>query len=928
MMKNQDMTNTLLHESNTDSDTNNLINKKRKVKYKLFDTLHHNYRPYPKNKTLYEVFQERVEETPDKIAISFSKKTLTYRELNEKANQLARLIRSRYYTHNNKILLPDTLVAIYVSRSLDMIVSILGVLKSGAAYVPIDINSPDQRISYILNDTKCNLVITESCFVNKIDQYSETLHNNQVTYTHISMILMDEMHYLHEINTDLKPQNKANDLAYVIYTSGTTGRPKGVMIEHHSVVNLCSSRREDYGIDSSSVVLQYSPIAFDCSVCEIFSALLNGAKLSIIDDITKKDSSLLIEFILSEKISVATFLPSLLSQLALTKLPRFPHLKTIIAAGEACTSDVISKWNQVCNLIIGYGPTETTVCSTLSPYKNNDAPNIIGTAIPNTCIYLLNENFEQVEIGEIGEICVSGVSLARGYLNKPEATTQKFIDNPFVTQLDKDNGYSMLYRTGDLARWHEDDRLEYIGRNDSQVKIRGHRIGLEEIQMELSTYPGIMQVYVQARERNIVNNSSETDIQNSSSMKYLVVYYLSNTTISTECFVNHLSRNLPEYMIPSYFIKLDFFPQTQNGKIDSNALPEPKVDIYKNDYVHPSTELENQICQIWGSILGLDHVGIHSNFFYIGGDSLLVISLIAFINSKFSVKITTAMINDNPTVSTQAKLIQKQLDSQLTCSSDKNLNLIRTFRSHGKYSPLIFIHPSLTDSAIYSDMVEWLDQDQPFYGIESYNLSHLDDPETDMCKLASLYVNSIKEVIPHGPYRLGGYSAGGNIAFEVARQLIESGEIVETLYCIDSVLLDANSKTNQISEDDAKDLLEYFGFNPADNRLLQLANIELQLLFNYTPKSRQHIKVVLLKAMNIFSSMDGLHDEHVARYFFQPHEKFSSWDKYAYEVHKHELEADHHSIIEFDNLQKVTSLIQNDIKSINSDENITVYCYC
>jgi amino acid adenylation domain-containing protein len=917
MMANQELSEVPMQDNIVSSVANNVISKKSKVKNKLFDTLHHNYRPYPKNKTIYEVFQERVKETPDKIAISFQGKTLTYSEINEKANKLARYIRSQYKEQKNEELRPDTLVAIFVNRSLDMIVSIIGVLKSGAAYVPIDVKSPDQRISYILNDTQCSLVITESCFVKNLNYCLNTLNNKEGENNSISMILMDEVKYLNEFDYDLKSNSMANDLAYVIYTSGTTGRPKGVMIEHHSVINLCSSRQQDYGIDTSSVVLQYSPIAFDCSVCEIFSALLNGAKLSIVDDITKRDSNLLVDFFLSEKISVATFLPSLLSQLALTSLPKFPNLKTIIAAGEACTNDVITKWSEVSNLVIGYGPTETTVCSTLSPYKENDAPNVIGDAIPNTCIYLLNENHDQVEVGEVGEICVSGVSLARGYLNKPETTTQKFIDNPFVTELDKENGYGKIYKTGDLARWLDDGRLEYIGRNDSQVKIRGHRIGLEEIQMELSRYPGVMQVYVQARERRNSNyKSSEAELQNSSSMKYLAVYYMSDSTIPTESFVQYLSKSLPEYMIPSYFIKLDYFPQTQNGKIDSSALPEPKVDTYQHDYISPSSDLEKEICAIWQSVLGLDSVGVQSNFFNIGGDSLLVISLIAFINNKLGVKITTTMINENPTVSEQAELVKKQLDYQEKSNREKSLNLITTFRSQGKYSPLIFIHPSLTGSAIYSDMVKWLDQEQPFYGIESYNLSHLDNPETDMSKLALLYANSIREVRPHGPYRLGGYSAGGNIAFEVASQLIESGENVESLYLIDSVQPDAGSRKNKITQEDAKDFLEYFGFNPADKRLLELAKIELELLFGYSPKSKQQIKVVLLKAMNIFSSMDGLPDEHVARYFFQPNEKFSSWDKYAYEIHKHEIDADHHSIIELENLQKVTSIIQDDIMSI------------
>jgi amino acid adenylation domain-containing protein len=899
------------------SDSKKDITRIKSAKHKYFDALHHNYRYYPNTNTIYEVFQECVKKYPSKVAISYNGESLTYAELNSKANQLARYVRSQYKDNNGKEITPDTLVTVLVDRSLDMIVSIIGVLKSGAAYVPIDYKSPDQRITYIVNDTQCSLIITESKYVTRVEQCLKSLSNkNTEKNFKTKQILLDEQKYLREPCDNLKSYSKYNDLAYIIYTSGTTGRPKGVMIEHHSVLNLCSSRQRDYGIDANSVVLQFSPIAFDCSVCEIFSALLNGAKLTIIDDTTKRDSELLIDYFLSEKISVATFLPSLLSQLALIELPEFPHLKTIIAAGEACTSDVISTWRKKCNLIIGYGPTETTVCSTLNTYKEDDLPNNIGKPIQNTCIYILKDNLEPADIGETGEICVSGVSLARGYLNQPETTAEKFIDNPFVKQIDKDNGYSKIYKTGDLARWLDDGRIEYIGRNDAQVKIRGHRIGLEEIQMELLRYPGVMQVLVHARDRELISsNTKEESLSTGTSTKYLVVYYLSDSVIQSEKFVEHLSQRLPDYMIPSYYIKLDYFPQTLNGKIDSHALPDPMLDTKLYEYIAPSTKLEEEICEIWKSVLGLDLVGVKSDFFNIGGDSLLVISLVAFINSKYGIKINATMINDHTTVSSQADLVKERQALQEEFYSDKGLELITMFRAKRDKNPLFFIHPSLTGASVYSDMVNWLDEDQPFYGIESYNLSHLSSPVTDMEKLATLYADAIREIQTNGPYQLGGYSAGGNIAFEIANQLIKTGQNVEKMYLIDSVQPKSFGRKDKITHDDTKEFLEFFGFNPADKNMLELAKIELSLLFSYYPKSRLPIKVILFKASNIVSSMDSLHENHVARYFFQPDEKYSSWDRFAQEVTKYEIEANHHSIVDYNNLHQITNIIQNDIKS-------------
>jgi amino acid adenylation domain-containing protein len=577
-----------------------------KIVYRLNET----GQDYPKDKTIYEIFQEQVRKAPDNIALVYEEQKLTYQELHEKSNQLARHLRDQYKKKTKQDLAPDTLIALCLDKSLEMVVAILAVLKAGGAYVPIDPSYPQERIDYLLADTKAALVLTQrGCSEN----YRIQLPKDKVVYVELSEKLY------HETDTaNLPSHSRASDLAYVIYTSGTTGAPKGVMIEHASVNNLVFVQRNTVDINSGSKVLQFASLVFDASVWEIFSALCSGAELYIIPTSLRQDAHLVSEYIVGRKITVALLPPVLVGTMSSTVLQ---DLQTLLVGGDLSSLDLMAKWSKGRRLINAYGPTENTVCATMHHYAEGDSNTNIGRALNNVSLYVLDNTLAPVPIGVTGELYIGGASIARGYLNNKELTAERFITNPFATETDKAKGLTRLYKTGDLVRWLSDGNLEYVGRNDDQVKIRGYRIELGEIENALAQIAGIEQSCVLAKERKTESGST----------KYLVGYYVLDTAkiLTQEVIQEKLSTVLPEYMVPTAFVAMDSFPLTINGKLDKRALPDPDVNSGEEGYVAPTTDLEIRLCDIYAEVLGLsgDQIGTHQNFFKIGGNSILTMQL-------------------------------------------------------------------------------------------------------------------------------------------------------------------------------------------------------------------------------------------------------------------------------------------------------------
>ena len=560
---------------------------------------------FPRNKTIYQLFEEQVNKTPDHIALVFGKVKLTFRELNEKSNQLARHIRAQYLERTNQVLKPDTLIALYLDRSLEMVIGILGVLKAGFAYVPVDPSYPKKRIEYLLRDTKAAFILSQKHLK---PTSSILLPDNDIVYIDLSEDL-----YKLEAASNLEPHSCASDLAYVIYTSGTTGKPKGVMIEHRSVINLIEDLKEKYGVAPSEKFLLFTNYVFDASIEQWSLSLLSGGILYLIDNRSIIDNRDLIEFIVDNQITHFHSTPSHLSTIEPKKIS---NLQRVVFGAEFLSKDLFEKYKKVIPKVINeYGPTETTITSLISI----NSPVLNNVRIQNIKIFVADHNIVPVPIGVIGELYITGECLARGYLNRDDLSSQSFIPNPFATDKDRLKGFTRLYKTGDLVRWLSDGSLEFIGRNDDQVKIRGYRIELGEISSALAKVPGIIQSCVLVRERNAELGSN----------KYLVGYYVLNNgqePISQAQILKQLSAVLPNYMLPSALVQMPSFPLTINGKLDKRAFPDPQLG-HSKEYVAPVTEAETDTCRIWQQILGLDRVGVTDDFFRVGGNSIQAIQV-------------------------------------------------------------------------------------------------------------------------------------------------------------------------------------------------------------------------------------------------------------------------------------------------------------
>lgn len=607
---------------------------------------------YPSHKTIHQLFEEQVEKTPDNIAVVYEDIRLTYKELNERSNQLANYLLRHYDIK------PDTLVILCLDRSEHMLIAILAVLKAGGAYVPIDLSYPDERIEYILDDTKANAVLTNEIHKKRLEGLLNTLdrQSNNIISTIDSDLIEVELK-MYSNSTPLANITTSN-LAYVIYTSGTTGKPKGVMIEHRGVINLAVVQSKEFGLNNQEIksCLWYSNYVFDAHVWEVYSTILTGNTIHLINDNVRQNIGLLEQYIQYNAVTVATIPPALLNDKNLLLL------NTLVVAGEKTSKEILDFYydNNV-RVINAYGPSETTVCATLNHYNDNGITNI-GSPISNHKCYVLDSNLNPLPIGAIGELYIGGDGVARGYLNQPELTAEKFIKNPFQTAEEKaDISYgpqgrnTRLYKTGDLVRWLPDGNLEYIGRMDFQVKIHGFRIELGEIESVLSSYSGVKQCVVIAKEHHTSEDSNN---------KYLVGYYVADNKLVEDKILSYLQDKLPEYMVPGIFVYLEKLPLTINGKVDRKALPDPEFTSSEH-YAPPRNELEAAVCVIWSEVLGLctGKIGIQDNFFRLGGDSIVSIQLVSRIRQRLGLNLSIKDIFNYKTIE---KLYDNVLSKDLT----------------------------------------------------------------------------------------------------------------------------------------------------------------------------------------------------------------------------------------------------------------------
>jgi amino acid adenylation domain-containing protein len=597
-------------------------------------------RDYPPDLCLHHLFEAQVERTPDAIALTYEGQHLSYRELNERANQLAHYLRSLGVGS-------DVLVGLYMDRCLEMVIGIYAVIKAGGAYVPLDPEYPPERVVFMMQDAQAPVLLTQQKWLAGLPESKATL----------ICVDTDGAAIAGYSTENLASAVGPDHLAYVIFTSGSTGRPKGVMNSHKGICNRLLWMQEAYQLSPVDRVMQKTPFSFDVSVWEFFWPLLVGARLVLARPGGHKDRDYLVRLIVEQEISTLHFVPSMLQIfLEANNVTQCRSLKRVICSGEALPYELQQRFfaRMEAELHNLYGPTEAAVDVTYWACQHDDPRAVvpIGRPVANTQIYILDPYLQPVPVGVPGELHIGGVQVAHGYLNRPELTAEKFIHDPFSA-----DPAARLYKTGDLARYLPDGAIEYLGRIDHQVKIRGFRIELGEIETVLGQHPRVQEAVVVVRETD-----QKAD-------KQLVAYIVpapdqEPTLPELRAF---LAKKVPDYMIPAAFVILGSMPLTPNGKVNRRALPapDPARPMVDQPYVGPRNDTEARLAQIWSEVLKVERVGIHDNFFEMGGHSLLATLMISRIQQRFQVDLPVQALFDAPTVAGLAVLLVQKEAGQL-----------------------------------------------------------------------------------------------------------------------------------------------------------------------------------------------------------------------------------------------------------------------
>ena len=592
---------------------------------------------------LHQLFERQAAQTPHAIALIFEGQSLTYQELNQQANALAHHLKSLGVK-------TEDLIGICVERSFEMVVGLMGILKAGASYIPLDPTYPRDRLEFMLRDSRVPVVLTQGYLLDRFPS------NNA------RIICLDEIRLSARADNPVL-EVTAQNLAYCIYTSGSTGKPKGAMNTHQGIVNRLLWMQETYQLTARDKVLQKTPFSFDVSVWELFWPLIVGAQMVIAKPEGHKDGLYLRNLIIEQEITTLHFVPSMLNAfLDVEGLDRVHSVRNVICSGEALSVALQERFFTKMNARLHnlYGPTEAAVDVTYWPCQKNSplATVPLGYPIANIRIYILDQHQQLLPVGMAGEIHIGGVGVGRGYLNRPELTQEKFIPDPFSA-----NPSSRLYKTGDLGRYMAGGIIEYLGRMDNQVKIRGFRIELGEIESTLMQHPGIKDAVVNATESHRLTTRPylTTAQQNAEADKQLVAYVVfSNGQLTMDQLKDHLGKKLPAYMVPSYFVPMERLPLLPNGKVDRKSLPAPDGErsILVSEYVAPQTPLEKMVVSIWEEVLGVKRIGLNDNFFDLGGHSLLLTQLLYRVNQEFQREVSMIRLFQNPTVAGMAAILE------------------------------------------------------------------------------------------------------------------------------------------------------------------------------------------------------------------------------------------------------------------------------
>ena len=700
------------------------------------------YRP---EQCLHELFEAQVEKTPTAVAVEFEETKLTYRELNDRANQLAHYLRSAGVG-------ADVLVGVCIERSAELVVALLGILKAGAAYLPLETEYPAERLQFILNDSATPILITQKSLSDKLR-------------TDARIVFLDDEEIASQSRGNPGFSVSPDNLVYAIYTSGSTGKPKGTLITHRGLSNYLNWAIQSYPVAEGKGAPVHSSIAFDLTVTGLFTPLLVGRTAYVLKE-SQGVQSLISALKTGPGFSLIKITPAHLELLSheLTRDEAARCASAFIIGGEALTADNIKFWQESAPdtlLVNEYGPTETVVgCCVYTAGKEDKRGSIpIGRPIANMRLYVLSSQIQPQPVGVPGELYIGGPGLARGYLNRSDLTAQAFVPDPFSR-----SGGERLYRTGDLARYRADGKLEYLGRIDNQVKVSGFRIELEEIETVMRAHNAVENVAVVARQGKL--------------LAYVVVTPEARTDEAKlwSELRGFIKTTLPEYMSPGVFVALDSLPVTPNGKVDRRALAsvdEPRPDL-KEPYLAPRDQIEERVTMLWANVLQLKSIGVRDNFFELGGNSLLAARLFAQIANSFGKHLPLATLFLSPTIEQLANCLRDS-DTSNTWSS------LVAIQPEGSKPPLFCVHAAGANVLIYRPLSRHLGNDQPVYALQAQGLDGRTRPLTSVEDMAALYIKEMRAVQPEGPYFLLGASFGGLVVYEMAQQLLEQNQQVALL---------------------------------------------------------------------------------------------------------------------------------------------------
>lgn len=723
-----------------------------------------------RTKCFNEILESKVEATPDAISLVCEGKKLTYQELNQKVNQLANYLKKQAVG-------PEVRVGIYAERSLDIVIGILGILKAGGAYVPLDPAYPQERISLMLENTQAPILLTQNHLKNRLPK------------TDIPIICLDTDWEIISQESKENPETQltSDSLAYIIYTSGSTGKPKGVEVTHSNIWYYLEGLSKVLPVTENDTYIHSASFSFSSSIRHLMLPLSKGAKVVIATREQTKNPLKLFQLIVDEGATALDGVPSIwhygiqaLESLDGEKrnLIRNSQLRIIVFSGSLMPCKLLKKvraqFDRQPQMFNVYGQSETIGnCAYAIPpdFDREQGYVPVGLPYPHSQAYIVDENMQQVAIGDTGELCISGANLAKGYLNRPEVNAEKFIINPFNSETSE-----RLFRTGDVARQLPESQgiIEVLGRTDFQVKIRGMRVEIGEIESTLEEHSFVKEAVVSAKE----DGDNEIKL-----VAYLVPQssaHLDNKASLYSELRNYLTDKLPDYMIPNIFMVLSAMPLTPNGKLDRLALPEVTSEVNRNqDFVAPRDSLETELVGIWERALEVASIGIQDNFFELGGHSLKAVKLFTEVEQKYGKTLPISILFQAPTIEKLAEII-RHTEIYNTWSQ------LVTVQEKGSKPPLFLNAGILGNVMNFKDLAYYLGEDQPLYGIQALGLDGKEPPLSSLEEMAARNIKIIKTVQPQGPYFLGGFSFGGLIAFEMSQQLLKAGEKVAFLGLFDT----------------------------------------------------------------------------------------------------------------------------------------------